>query len=167
LDEYGINSVTGDQYYCDAIGQHLLKLGVFYEVHTFGPQTRANIFSNLKHLLVQRKIELLDDPELLRELHSLQEIKTERGQIDVRTSGNMRDDSAVAVALAASLLAKGRPPLLSPELGIVYRDVRPCLGMIPGSCPYEAVCGNFPSCLDENHCLGFKDERAKCFGPTT
>jgi len=167
LDEYGINSVTGDQYYCDVIGQHLLKLGVFYEVYTFGPQTRANIFSNLKHLLVQRNIELLDDPELLRELRSLQEFKTERGQIDVRSSGNMRDDSAVAVALAANQLAKGRPPLLSPELGIVYRDVRTSLGMIPGSCPYEAVCGNYPTCLDECRCLGFKDERAKCFGPTT
>lgn len=164
LDEYGINSVTGDQYYCDVIGQHLSKLGIFYDVYIFGPQTRAKIFSTLKHLLVQRKIELLDDPELLRELRSLQEFKTERGQIDVRPSGNVRDDSAVAVALAANELVKARSDLLPPELCIICDVRRPSLGMIPDSCPYAAVCGNYPSCLDAGYCLGFKDERDKCFG---
>jgi hypothetical protein len=68
LDRYGINVVTGDQFYCDVISQYLLKLGVFYEISFFGAQTRAKIFASLKHLLVQRKIELLDDCELLRQL---------------------------------------------------------------------------------------------------
>jgi hypothetical protein len=162
LDGYEINSVIGDQYYCDAIGQHLLKLDIFYEVSVFGPQTRAKIFANLKHLLVQRKIELLDDPELLYEFRSLQELKTERGQIDVRPGPGMRDDSAVAVAMAANELTKPELRCPAPQLGILDFDFRSSLGMIPGSCPYEAVCGNCPQCLDDG-CLGFKDERPLVF----
>ena len=156
-----INSVIGDQYCCDLIGQHLAKLGIFYKISAFGSQTRANIFATLRHLLVQRKIELLDDSELLRELRSLQMLTTERGQVDVRPSPGLRDDSAVAVALAANELTKPepyRPPL---QLGIVSRY--PSLGMIPGSCPYEAVCGNFPECIDVGRCLEFKDQRAQFF----
>jgi hypothetical protein len=163
LDGFEINCVTGDQYYCDVIGQNLLKLGISYEVSVFGPQTRSKIFANLKHLLVQRKIELLDDPELLSELRSLQEVKTERGQIDVRPGLGMRDDSAVVVAVAASELMKQAPCQPGLQLGIVDRDVRSSLRMIPGSCPYEAVCGNFPQCMDAGHCLDFDDQRSLAF----
>jgi hypothetical protein len=101
-----INAVIGDQYYCDSIGQHLLKLGIIHKVSVIGPQTRSKRFANLKHLLVQMNIELLDDPDLLRELRNLQELKTERGQIDVRPSPGTRDDSAVALAVAGNHLTK-------------------------------------------------------------
>lgn len=164
LDQFEINSVTGDQYYCDVISQNLLKLGISYEISVFGPQTRGKIFANLKHLLVQKKIELLDNLELLSELRSLQEVKTERGQIDIRPGLGMRDDLAVAVALATSELMKQEPNMPSLQLGIVDRDFRPSLGMIPGRCPYEAVCGNFPACMDAGRCLDFKDERSLAFG---
>jgi terminase large subunit-like protein len=76
LETYGINSAIGDQYYCDAIAQHLQKLGIYYKIHNFNSQTRAGLFSNLKHLLVQKRIELLDDPDLLRQLRNLRQEKT-------------------------------------------------------------------------------------------
>jgi terminase large subunit-like protein len=159
LDMYGINRVIGDQFYCDVINQHLLKIGIFYEVCVFGAQTRTKLFANLKHLLVQGKIELLDEPEFLRQLRNLREEKTARGQIDVRPGGGMRDDFAVAVALAASELTK-RPSLLAPpQLGIVELYTHSFPVMIPGSCRVEAVCRNFPCCLDAGSCKGFADER--------
>ena len=122
LESYGINSVTGDQYYCDAIGEHLLKSGIVYKVFNFGSQTRGKLSAQLKHLLVQGKIEILDDVELLRELRNLREEKTPRRQIDVRrTTGN--DDTAVALALAVneaitqeSLLPLRRCPWISVPL---------------------------------------------------
>ena len=55
----------------------------------------------MKQLLLSQKIELLDDPELIRQFRRLREQKTARGQIDVRPIGEARDDVAVAVALAA------------------------------------------------------------------
>ena len=159
LDQYSIDSAIGDQYCAPVIRQQLLKLGVYYEDFAFGSHTRGEIFGNLRHLLEQGKIDLLDDLELLRQLRSLEEQKTDRGQIDVRPSGGVKDDLAVAVALAASELAK-RPSAPPPFLfGIVERRIDLSHLMIPGSCPYEALCANFPRCLDEGSCQGFKDER--------
>ena len=46
LAGYEINSACGDQFYCDAIGQHLRSLGIEYQVLTFNSHTRAGLFSN-------------------------------------------------------------------------------------------------------------------------
>jgi hypothetical protein len=155
LDDYGLYSAVGDQYCSDVIRQDLLELGVSYEICTFRPQTRAKIFTNLKHLLVQGKIELLEDPELLRQLRNLREERTDRGQVDVRPSGGMKDDLAVAVALAASELTKrpSRPPAFFMPTGEPY--FRPN----PWTCEWQAICRNFPYCTDVGVCQGFVDER--------
>ena len=155
LDDYGINSAVGDQFCSDVIRQDLLELGVSYEICTFGPQTRAMIFMNLKHLLVQGKIELLEDPEQLRQLRNLREERTDRGQIDVRPSGGMKDDLAVAIALAASELTKrpSRPlPFLTPTGERFFLPN-------PWTCERQAICHNFPRCMDAGFCQGFVDER--------
>jgi len=118
LAEYQLNSLTGDQYCFDLIRQHLDKLGIYYRKYSFDARTRPEIFANLRYLLSQRKIELLDHPELLRQLRSLQEHRTDRGQVDIRPAGGAKDDLAVAVALAAHELAKepsGPSPMLFPE----------------------------------------------------
>jgi hypothetical protein len=157
LQDYDINSAIGDQYYCDAIKEHLLKLGIIYEISIFGPQTRAKLYTNFKHLLVQQKIELLDNGLLLRQLRSLREEKSNRGQIDVRPLGE-EDDLAIAVALAVNELT--HPTAASTiELGISDRSETP-LNLDPDNCSYAAVCQNYPECTDERVCLGFKpDER--------
>ena len=145
------NSVTGDQYYCDAISQQLLNLGIVYKVLTFGSQTRGKLFTQLKHLLVQGKIEILDDVELLRELRSLREEKTPRGQIDVRpAAGN--DDVAVALALAVNDAVTPKMPLPFEAVSLDSRPSPASLGLIPGNCRVEADCANFPDCMDEGHC---------------
>jgi hypothetical protein len=161
LGEYNTNSVVGDQYCAPVIRQELLKLGIYYEDFVFGSHTRAEIFGNLKHLVVQRRIELLDNPELLRQLRSLEEQKTDRGQVDIRPSGGTKDDLAVAAALATSQLVRRPSPLPPMRLGIVECDIQALLHMVPGSCPYEAICANSPRCMDEGSCQGFADERVR------
>ncbi len=111
------------------------------------------------HIFVQRRIELLDNPELIRQLRSLEEQKTDRGQVDIRPSGRTKDDLAVAAALAASQLVRRPSPLPPMRLGIVECDIQALLRMSPGSCPYEAICANFPRCMDEGSCQGFVDGR--------
>jgi hypothetical protein len=98
LDYYGISSASGDQYCCDAISQALLRLGIEYEIIPFSSKTRRMIFSNLKHLIIQEKIELLDHAESLQQLRILREEKSDRGFVDIRPIGNMRDDLAVVIA---------------------------------------------------------------------
>ena len=110
INEYGIREVMGDQYCAPVIKQHFDKLGIRYHEYTFGTHTRADLFGNLKHLLVQRKIELLDKPVLLGQLRALEERCTPNGNIDIRPRYSQKDDVAVAVALGAFELAKRRPP---------------------------------------------------------
>jgi hypothetical protein len=153
LTDYEITSAIGDQYLCDVISEHLQNLNITYEISYFGSQTRAGLFSNMKHLLAQRRIELLDDPELLRQLGNLRQEKTERGLIDVRPSPGVNDDLAVAVALAASELCKQLPEQRPMPFEIIDNNL---LGLIPSSCPYAAGCQNSQECLEQEYCIGFK-----------
>jgi hypothetical protein len=156
LDLYGINSVTGDQYYSEPICQQLLKLGIVFNLFNFSASTRTKLFVGLKHLLMLHKIELLDDVVLLRQLQNLREEKSPRGQVDVRPSCG-KDDTAVAVALAVHQAIAQQPAL---PFDLVPCDFRPSpasLGMIPERCPYGAICRNFPTCLDSGYCLGFEN----------
>jgi hypothetical protein len=76
------------------------------------------MFGNLKHLLVQRKIELLDDPTLLRQLRVLEERKAPNGSVSIEPSHAQKDDVAVAVALAALDLSR-RPPKREPYVEVI------------------------------------------------
>jgi hypothetical protein len=154
LDSYGISSAIGDQFHCDAIQQYLQKIGVWYDVHVFGPQTRAQIFSGLKHLMVQGKIEILDDKPLLQQLRNLTEERSDRGQIDIRPSSG-KDDQAVALALAASEVTKHRRPDTFDSVCVECSFLRDASYRDPETCELAAVCANHPKCVDEGRCLGF------------
>jgi hypothetical protein len=116
--QYGIRKVTGDQHCADIIKQHFNKLGITYSDLSFGTYTRADLFGTLRHLLVQRKIEILDDKTLLKQLRALEERSSPNGSIDIRPAYGQKDDVAVAVALAASELAK-RPPKREPHFEVL------------------------------------------------
>jgi hypothetical protein len=155
LDDFSLNSLISDQYYAEAIKQELLKYGIFCEIVVFGAQTRAQIFANLRHLAEQHKVELPDVPELCDQLLCLEEIKTDRGLIDIRPSNRMRDDLAVVVALAANQATKQDLVNLGPQLGVVERF--PCARR---NCPgAAAICRNFPECVDDGCPQGLKDIR--------
>jgi hypothetical protein len=139
------------------IREQLLELGIYFEEFTFGPHTRPEIFGNLKHLLNQRKIELLDIPELLEQLRNLEERRMDGGRIDIQPAGRMRDDLGVVVALCCSELSKYEGVIPAPQLGLLDRN-RYFPNMIPSRCPYAVDCENFPRCMDEGSCLGFKKE---------
>jgi hypothetical protein len=84
-------------------------------------------------------------------LRNLREEKTPRGQIDVRpTTGN--DDTAVALALAVNEAITQEAPLPFEAVPVDCRPSAESLGLIPGNCRVEAVCANFPDCMDEGHC---------------
>jgi hypothetical protein len=163
LKIYGLDTIVGDQHCAAIIQQEFLELGIIYKEVTFGAGTRLDIFGNLKHLFIQRKIEVPNDPYLLGQLRGLEEHKTLRGNIDILPAYGAKDDLAVAVALAVFQLTNidvGPTPFM---LGEVERGPRLCGQCIPGSCSLEAVCGNFPECLDVGYCLGFKDLRPSLF----
>ncbi|MEQ1473293.1 MAG: hypothetical protein ABLQ96_05710, partial [Candidatus Acidiferrum sp.] len=132
-------------------------LGIKFNCFVFSTLTRGQLFSGLKILLMQRRIELLDDPELLQQLRSLHEENSKRGHFDVQSSQG-KDDRAVALALAVQQALRQTPPLPFESLLIDSRPSYASLGQIPGQCIKEPVCLNFPDCLEAGVCLGFNPD---------
>jgi hypothetical protein len=158
LRQYGINTVQGDQYAAPAIQQEFLKLGISYREVTFGRHTRPKIFNNLKHVIQQRKIELLDDPNLLRQLRSLEERKGADGNLDVRADNGVKDDVAIVLALYVFELSQSLYD--SAPTPITFdRVARPWDGRMPepsrrldGFSVCQLDCAKFPKCCDTGHC---------------
>ena len=158
LRQYGINTVQGDQYAAPAIQQEFLKLGISYREVTFGRHTRPKIFNNLKHVIQQRKIELLDDPNLLRQLRSLEERKGADGNLDVRADNGVKDDVAIVLALYVFELSQSLYD--SAPTPITFdRVARPWDGRMPepsqrldGFSVCQLDCAKFPKCWDTGHC---------------
>jgi hypothetical protein len=106
LDQYGINNLVADQYCFARLKQHFARLNIFYREFPFSTGTRASLFGNLRQLIIQGKIAIPDDPELLRQLRSLEEVRTANGNIDIRPARSAKDDLAIGVALVASELSE-------------------------------------------------------------
>lgn len=164
LESYGINTAVGDQYNCDAIQQHLQKLGIIYRITTFGPQTRAKLFAGLKHLMVQRKIEIVDDPDLIRQLLHLQEKKTQAGHIDIRPSSG-KDDQAVALGMGSTEIMQCRPPEMFEAVPVHFDGYPASFRLSPESCHLQAPCQNCPTCIDVGECLGYLPSNGGQRGP--
>jgi hypothetical protein len=156
LKRYGLNVLYGDQHSIDVLKQQFVKLGIQYQERTFGAHTRASIYGNLRQLMTQQKIEIVDEPELLHQLRILEEFKTPNGSVDIRPPGSNHDDMAICVALAASELSKmDMEPRATITLGYVDYGIY----WNPSNCPNSALCANCLDCMDASRCLGFKDER--------
>jgi hypothetical protein len=156
LRGYGINEVQGDQYAAAAIQQEFLKLGIRYREKTFNRQTRPQLFNNLKHLLLQRKIELLDQPELLQQLRALEEYKMADGGIDIRP-GHGKDDLAIVLALCAFELSQSGcalplGPIIFDRASRPWDDDLARVDASRGGYLVSGYCSKFPKCWEAGHC---------------
>jgi hypothetical protein len=157
LQRYGLNVVVGDQHCAAIIQQEFLKLGIDYKEFTFGPGTRLELFGNLKHLLMQVNLVLLDKSEELLQLRGLEEHRTPLGNIDVRPAYGCKDDLAVVIGLVTFQLSRIN---VVPTPGFFLdEDPKPRMYVSPFSCVRAANCANMPACMDEGYCLGFIAER--------
>jgi hypothetical protein len=156
LREYGIDHLEGDQYAAAAIQQEFQKLGLTYKEVTFNRQTRPRLFNNLKHLLQQRRIELLDQPEPLRQLRSLEESLAADGGIDVRPDYG-KDDLAIVLGMCALELSESSCIQLPAPITF-GRVSRPWDGFLPsrvserGGFPVGQNCAKFPKCWEVGPC---------------
>jgi len=103
--EYHLSGeVNGDQYGSAPLRELLRKdCGLGYREVTLTVQSKVQIFGTLKGLVNQERIELLDEPETLRELRALEARVTPAGNVQIGhpVSGGFHDDAAVTLALAA------------------------------------------------------------------
>ena len=159
LKLYDINSSIGDQHCAPVIEQQFLELEIIHVESTITASKKMAIFANLKHLLISKKIQLLDDPKLLSQFRNLREHKARNGRVEIRSGHGAKDDLVFAAALAAyhltdefvdprSLLQRA-PQLADQGVNSYQFNGDPCY------CPYQNACANSTRCVDRGACQGY------------
>ena len=98
LKSYRLSSVTGDRYAGHWVRQAFQAQGIRYEE----AQPKAEAYLELEPLFAQGRIEILDHPQLIRELKTLERRPRAGGKILVDHPRGGHDDYANALALAAA-----------------------------------------------------------------
>jgi hypothetical protein len=102
----------------------------------------------LRQLIAQRKIAIVDDTELLRQLRSLEEIQASNGNVDIRPPRSSKDDMAVAVAVVALELSGTLPERYDPVVRGTVEAVITRRSSDSGCYPMSNLCRKFPGCWD-------------------
>lgn len=93
---YGIRVVTSDQYHSETLMELAMTRGLIVEPMPMTLEVKHRIWTNFNSLLLQRKIRLVDHPEMLEELMMLERVLTKFGNLQFF---GKRDDLAIVTAL--------------------------------------------------------------------
>jgi hypothetical protein len=107
LKRYGITTVLGDDYAGQWVKQAFQSRGIRYD----SAQEKSKAYVELEPLFAQGRIDLIDHPQLARELKSLERRLRSGGRVLVDHPRGGHDDHANALALAAAKAIQGRPRL--------------------------------------------------------
>ena len=152
LRRFVINSLVGDQYCFPILREHFEKLGIFYREFSFGPHTRASIYGNLRQLMGQQKLSLVDHPDLIRQLISLEQIRAANGNTDIRPPRSLKDDIAIAVAVAAFELSRVPQCSIGPILGGPKYRPAPWRSDMWYDENVMMICEKYPGCFEKGPC---------------
>lgn len=98
---YRIMSVSADQSSHDALNQLALNEGFALDEATFTNASKKVMYGNLRQLLYQERIDLLDEPESIAELKLLQRKTSKTGQVVISAPDDRHDDLASVIAIIA------------------------------------------------------------------
>jgi hypothetical protein len=114
MTAYDCVSAATDQHEFEALESIILDAGWGVERVPFSSQSKLNIYGNLKQLVLQGRISLLDHENATHQLKALQKRLSDTGSVAIAAPNNQRDDLATVVALlakcAVSLLPTETPP---------------------------------------------------------
>jgi len=106
LKAYRITWVRGDRYGGEWPRESFRTWGVGYSL---AEDTKSDLYLELVAVVNSGKIELIDDPELLRELRGLERRRGSSGRDRVDHAPGCHDDRANAIAGLASMLPRSIP----------------------------------------------------------
>jgi hypothetical protein len=103
LNEYQVFSISGDQYCSQPLREAFAAQGIGFNEVPFTSALKREIFSSLKDRIMSEEIELLDHPESVKELKSLELRRMPSGNVAIGAPQlpSYHDDYAVTIALAA------------------------------------------------------------------
>jgi hypothetical protein len=101
LRAYRIMSVSADQSSHDALNQLALNEGFALDEANFSNASKKAMYDNLRQLLYQERMDLLDEPESIAELKLLQRKVTKTNQVVISAPEGRHDDYATIIAIMA------------------------------------------------------------------
>ena len=110
LKRYRLTRVTGDCYAGQWVPQAFAGVGITYRE---APVDKSTAFAELEPLFAEGRIDLLDHPQLVKELKSLERRLRAGGRVFVDHPHGGHDDHATAMALAAIACRQGRASTLT------------------------------------------------------
>lgn len=117
LKTYGLSEVSGDRYAAGWVRGAFQEQGIDYRD---APKSKSEVYLEVEPLFAQGRIELLDHPQLIRELKILERRPRAGGKTQVdHPTGHAHDDFANGLCLAAFAAM----PSPEPQLGTFYVDV--------------------------------------------
>ena len=99
LKSYKIKQVTGDQFGAQFLRELLAQQRIDMKILPFTARSKPEIMLDFKLALSQGRVRLLDHPESLRELRSLESKRTSGGHFTISAPRNLHDDLAIVLAL--------------------------------------------------------------------
>jgi hypothetical protein len=102
LAQYRVATVYGDQYQFESLAKLALHHRFTIESVRFTATKKASIYGNLQQLVNSRRLKLVDHPETLQELMSLERVMGKGGTVQVAAPKGLHDDLATVVALMAA-----------------------------------------------------------------
>ncbi len=112
---YKVMSVYTDQYQFESLRSLALDMGISLEPVRFTATKKASIYGNLHQLIHQKRLRLLDHPQTLSELRSLERRLTAGGVVQVSAPEGHHDDLATVVALVSHAAVWLLPEDAEPE----------------------------------------------------
>ena len=100
---YGITRVYADQFAYQPLSEIFAKYGIALVERTFTNTFKRQIYFNLKSLIHNQKVDLLDHEIMLSEIKQLQVEQKPTGAIKIGHPPGGRDDCADALAIAAHI----------------------------------------------------------------
>lgn len=116
LKAYGLSEVVGDRYAAGWVRGAFQEQGVDYRD---APKTKGEVYLEIEPWFAQARVELLDHPQLIRELKILERRPRAGGKTQVDHPHGAHDDHANALCLAAFAAM----PSPEPSLGEVHVTV--------------------------------------------
>jgi hypothetical protein len=101
LQAYKVATVHSDQYHFESLAQLASQHGFAIDSTPFSATTKASIYGNLKQLVNQHRIRLLDHPATLKELRQLEVQLGEQGNVKIAAPRGQHDDLSTVIALIA------------------------------------------------------------------
>jgi hypothetical protein len=117
MRQYGCSAVVGDKYGAFWVSEEFQKNGIRYEP---SPLSRSEIYLNFLPIINSGRVELLDIPQVFRELIGLERRTTRTGRDQVDHAPGARHDDAINALAGAAVMAaeeQSQPGLCFVDVG--------------------------------------------------